>query len=186
MAEPSFPRLVSLACHDLRTPLATVNGFAKTLLATSDLGERDTRFLGMIDEAAGQLAGLIDQLGLAARIAAGRYEPALTRADPVDLAASGDPRVTVTGHGDPVETDIVVVRMSLAALANAAARHGPVDEVTWAVAGRELELTALTDDAAPVVSGASPRDLGALVARMALEALGGSLAVEGAALRVRL
>ena len=32
MTEDSeFARLVSLACHDLRTPLATVNGFARTL-----------------------------------------------------------------------------------------------------------------------------------------------------------
>ena len=26
-----FARFVSLACHDLRTPLATVSGFARTL-----------------------------------------------------------------------------------------------------------------------------------------------------------
>jgi signal transduction histidine kinase len=29
--DTSFARLVSLACHDLRTPLATVFGFARTL-----------------------------------------------------------------------------------------------------------------------------------------------------------
>ena len=29
--DTSFARLVSLACHDVRTPLATVHGFAKTL-----------------------------------------------------------------------------------------------------------------------------------------------------------
>ena len=29
--DPDFARLVSLACHDLRTPLATVHGFATTL-----------------------------------------------------------------------------------------------------------------------------------------------------------
>jgi len=30
-----FARLVSLACHDVRTPLATVNGFVKTLERTA-------------------------------------------------------------------------------------------------------------------------------------------------------
>ena len=34
-----FPRLVSLACHDLRTPLATVFGFARTLVRMEGLGE---------------------------------------------------------------------------------------------------------------------------------------------------
>ena len=29
--ETTFPKLVSLACHDLRTPLATVYGFARTI-----------------------------------------------------------------------------------------------------------------------------------------------------------
>ena len=186
MTEPSFPRLASLACHDLRTPLATVNGFAKTLLASGDLGERDARFLGMIDEAAGQMAALLDQLGLAARIAAGRYEPAIAEADPVELASSGDPRLSVAGEGEPFPTDGAVVRMSLAALANAAARYGPVAGVTWTVAGRELVLSPVTEEAAPVLSGESPRDLGALVARIAIEALGGSIAVDGAALRVLL
>ena len=29
--DASFPRLVSLACHDVRTPLATVFGFARMI-----------------------------------------------------------------------------------------------------------------------------------------------------------
>ena len=33
MDDSRFPRLVSLACHDLRTPLATIYGFARTLNA---------------------------------------------------------------------------------------------------------------------------------------------------------
>ena len=32
-----FPRVVSLACHDLRTPLATIYGFARTLSRGEDL-----------------------------------------------------------------------------------------------------------------------------------------------------
>ena len=58
--------------------------------------------------------------------------------------------------------------------------------MTWAVDGRELTLTPVTAAAAPIVTGADPRDLGALVARTALERLGGSLAVEGESLRVRI
>ena len=58
MGEPdtSFPRLVTLAAHDLRTPLATIHGFAQTLVRMGDLGEPKQRYMEMIDSAALQRA----------------------------------------------------------------------------------------------------------------------------------
>src|SRR5947199_5374691 len=73
--DTSFIRLVSLACHDLRPPLATVHGFARTIARSGDLEEPASRYLAMIEAASGQLAELLDELSLAARIEAGRYEP---------------------------------------------------------------------------------------------------------------
>src|SRR5436305_1930319 len=73
--DTSFIRLVSLACHDLRTPLATVHGFARTITRSGDLEEPASRYLEMIEAASGQLAELLDELSLAARIEAGRYDP---------------------------------------------------------------------------------------------------------------
>src|ERR671922_252139 len=61
--DTSFVRLVSLACHDLRTPLATVHGFARTISRTGGLEEPASRYLEMIEAASGQLAELLDQLG---------------------------------------------------------------------------------------------------------------------------
>jgi len=58
--------------------------------------------------------------------------------------------------------------------------------VTWRVDGRALELSPITPDAAPVVTGETIRDLGSLVARAVIEALGGTFALEGETLRVRL
>jgi hypothetical protein len=58
--------------------------------------------------------------------------------------------------------------------------------VTWRVSGRDLELSPITTDAAPVVAGESIRDLGSLVARVVIEELGGSLELDGETLRVRL
>src|SRR5256714_2088222 len=78
MSQPQdmfFARLVSLACHDLRTPLATVHGFARTITRTGDLEEPTSRYVEMIETASGQMADLLDELGLAARIEAGRYGP---------------------------------------------------------------------------------------------------------------
>src|SRR5919201_924342 len=65
--DTSFVRLVSLACHDLRTPLATVHGFARTIARTDDLEEPTSRYVAMIETASGQMADLLaDHAGLGA------------------------------------------------------------------------------------------------------------------------
>jgi signal transduction histidine kinase len=70
-AKSGFAELVSLACHDLRTPLATVHGFARTLRRIDGVGETALRYAEMIAAASGQLAELIETLALVARIEAG-------------------------------------------------------------------------------------------------------------------
>ena len=59
-----FARLVMLACHDLRTPLATVHGFAQTLARLGELEDPAPRYLEMITAASGQMADLLDELSL--------------------------------------------------------------------------------------------------------------------------
>src|SRR5213592_2737762 len=102
--DSSFPQLVSLAAHDLRTPLATIHGFAQTLVRLGVVGQPEQRYLEMIDVASRQLAELLDELGLAARIEGGRYEPNLQPADTRELAFGaaeelGPERVIVEGEG---------------------------------------------------------------------------------------
>ena len=186
MPQDSFPRLVSLACHDLRTPLATIYGFARTLTRMGVEDERTARFLTMIEEAAEQLTGLLDELGVAARIEGGRWEPTLLEADTLELARADDARVAAEGTGTTISTEVETVSRSLAALAVAAARFGPAERVTWQVDGRELALSPVTAEAGPVLTGESMRDLGSLVARAVIEELGGSVALDGETLRVRL
>jgi signal transduction histidine kinase len=187
--DTAFPRLVSLACHDLRTPLATVSGFAKTLARGGTLEEPAGRYVAMIETAAGQMAELLDELGIAARIEAGRYEPALREADTLELARAaaqelGEERVAVSGAGATVEVDLEPTRRAVAALAQSALRHGGFDEVTLEVDGRELRVSPITDASRPVVLGEDLRDLGAAVAGIVIREQGGSLTVEDAALRV--
>jgi len=186
LAVPEFPRLVTLACHDLRTPLATVNGFAKTLLRSGELDEQSERFLALIGAAAEQMNDLLDLLGLAARIEAGSYEPSLRRVDTLELATSDDERVTATGESETIETDGPAVRRSLTGLAAAALRHGELDQVAWTVSGRELSLAPVPARVARVLTGEEPKDLGALVARVAIERAGVSMTVDGEALKIRL
>ena len=89
--ESRFPELVSLACHDLRTPLATVYGFARTISRAKGLDPTLAGYSEMIEAASGQLAELLDELSLAARIEGGRYEATTTEVELGELvrAAAG-------------------------------------------------------------------------------------------------
>jgi signal transduction histidine kinase len=189
--ENAFPRLVSLACHDLRTPLATVHGFARTLARGGGLEPPADRYVEMIDAASAQLAELLDELSLAARIESGRYEPTLREADTLELAqaAAGrleEERVQVSGSGAALETDAEAVERGLAALFQSALRHGGLDSVTVEVDGLEIRVAPVTAASAPVVLGEDLRDLGAAVAARLVARLGGSLSVDGETLAIRL
>ena len=189
--DTSFARLVSLACHDLRTPLATVSGFAKTLMRSGSLESPADRYLEMIEAASAQLAELLDELSLAARIEADRYEPALREADTLELARAaaerlGEERVKVSGEGAPLETDVESVDRGVSALVQATLRHGGLDEVSVLVRGLEIDVSPVTDSSARVVLGEDLRDLGAAVAVRLIERLGGSVSVAGGTLTIRL
>jgi signal transduction histidine kinase len=186
MPPTEFARLVTLACHDLRTPLATVNGFSKTLLRGGELDEQAERFLVLIEAAAGQMSDLLDMLGLATRIELDTYEPSPREVDTLELVTGDDERVRASGDGATAELDEPCIRKALAALASAALRHGDLEMVAWTVDGRELVLAPVTAAAAKVVTGEEPKDVGALVARKAIERNGGTLELEGDSLRVRL
>lgn len=189
--DSEFARLVSLACHDLRTPLATVHGFARTLVRGGGLEPPNDRYVEMIDAASAQLAELLDELSLAARIDSGRYDPTLREADTLELARAAaarleEQRVGVSGSGARLETDAEAVERGLAALFQSALRHGGLDSVTVEVDGLEVRLSPVTAASAPVVLGDDLRDLGAAVAARLVARLGGSLSVEGETLTIRL
>jgi signal transduction histidine kinase len=190
-SDASFPRLVSLAAHDLRTPLATIHGFAQTLVRMGDLGEPKQRYMEMIDSAALQLAELLDELGVAARIEGGRYEPALQPADTLELAQGaaeelGGERVAVSGRGAEVHVDVEATQRGVSALAQAALRHGGLEQIELRVDGPMLVISPVTPSSGPVVLGEELRDLGAAVAVIVIRALGGSVAVNDDTLAVTL
>jgi signal transduction histidine kinase len=185
-----FSRLATLACHDLRTPLATVHGFARTL-EQSRLDEATARHVATIAQASRELAELIDELALAARIDSGRYDPVLRETDSLELARAaaarlGEDRVAVSGVGATVRVDPEPAERSVAALAQIALRHGGLETVELVVDGRLFRLSPVGHSAAPVVLGEELRDLGAAVAVRHLHALGASLALEGETLAVSL
>ena len=189
--DPQFARLVMLACHDLRTPLATVHGFAQTLVRMEGFDDATVRYLGMIDSASAQIAELIDELSLGARIEGGRYDPVRARANTIDLARAaaeelGEERVAVAGEGAEIEVDVNASRRAVVSLAQCALRHGGLERVELTVEGEELRLAPITPASAPVVLGEDLRDLGAAIAVRLIRAQGGSVALEGDTLKVRL
>jgi signal transduction histidine kinase len=196
MAAPedtSFARLVSLACHDLRTPLATAHGFARTLIRVGGLEPPNDRYVEMIGEASAQLAELVDLLSITARIEAGRYEPEPREIDSADLvraaAARIDPqRVVVNdeGEGVAVVVDPEAAEAAVYGLANCALRHGGLERVELTVAGPEIAIASVTEPVAPIILGEELRDLGAAVGGRVVAALGGSVELDGQTLRVRL
>ncbi len=191
MPDDTFARLVSLACHDLRTPLATVYGFARTLTKGEGLDEPEAGYAKMIEAASSQIRELLDELGLAARIEAGRYQPRLAETDTAALARAaaerlGSERVAVSGPGGTVRVDVEATERAVSALVQSALRHGGLDEVTVVAEGPVLRISPVTAASGPVVLGEELRDLGAAVAAKLVETLGGSLELEDETLTIRL
>lgn len=189
-SENSFARFVSLACHDLRTPLATVGGFAHTLERTEEIGQPAGRYVEMIQAGADQIGDLLDDLGLVARIEAGRYEPNLVEADTLELAGAAAARVGekahAAGNGGAVRVDREPIERAVSALARCALRHGALQRVDLAAEGSTVAIGAVTPETAPIVLSEDLKDLGAAAARRVVEAIGGSLELEGDRLLVHL
>lgn len=186
-----FPRLVSLACHDLRTPLATVSGFARTIARRDGLADAAAGYARTIEEAAGQIAELLDGLSAAARIEAGTWESAPAQVSTADLAAAaearlGDDRVSVAGDGGAVTVDVRATERAVLALVRCALRHGGLDEVVVSARADAIHVRPVTPASAPVLLGDDLRDLGAAVAVRVVRAQGGQVALDGDTLCVRL
>jgi signal transduction histidine kinase len=189
VADDSFARFVSLACHDLRTPLATVSGFAHTL-QQNELGQPADRYVEMIQAASGQLADILDDLGLAARIEAGRFSPNLAEADTLELAEAAaklvGEQVRSGGTGGAVLVDRDPTTRALGALARCALRHGGLEQVELTADGSSVAISPVLPNVVPIILGEDLKDLGAAAAGRVVESLGGSLEADGEQLVVRL
>ena len=190
VASERFSRFVSLACHDLRTPLATISGFAHTLDGMEEIGDPAARYIGIMKSAGEQMGELLDALGLVARIEGGRYEPALVEADSLELAqvaaAKLGAQAAAGGTGGRVRVDLEPMESGLAALALCAVRHGGLERIDLTADDSTVAIAPIPAAAAPIVLAEDLRDLGAAAARSLTEAIGGSFELEGERLLVRL
>ena len=185
----SFARLVSLACHDLRTPLTAIGGFAQTLARIGTLDERSSRFIEHIAHGAAELGEVIDRLSLIARVEDGRFQPVLEPADTLALAHAvrdqlGADAVAVEGSGGIILADPETTVSALVALGASALRHGGLEQIRLAAASATLRLTPLSDAVGAILLGPDPRDLGAACGSRLLGAVGASLEVGHGSLEI--
>ena len=139
--------------------------------------------------AGAQLAELLDELGLVARIEGDRWEPNTQDADSLELADAAARRLEaadVAGEGATVTVDREAATLALYQLARCTLRHGGLERVTLRVDGGEIAIGPVTEEARPVVMREQARDLGALIAARVVAALGGALDLDGDRLLVRL
>ena len=165
-----------------------MSGFARTLQRTP-LDEPADKYVEMMVAASAQLAELLEEIGLAARIESGRWEPNLQPVDARELADAAAGRLDgaeAAGAGTEVNVDRVAAELALHQLARCAKRHGALEQVRLTVDGATIAVGPVVPAAAPILVGEEPRDLGALIAVRIVAALGGALELDGERLLVRL
>jgi two-component system phosphate regulon sensor histidine kinase PhoR len=190
-----FAEHVSVACHDLRTPLATVYGFARTLERLGGLDDRQMRYLGMVVAGAQELTRLIDDLATLTRLERGIQTIERGRVDLTELvdtvateaADRHAPGRTIYapnhGHGH-AETDHRLAVAAVSGLVDGALRLDPhADRIELTADGSSVLLGPLSANALQLYAQAD-RDLRLAAARATLDALDATVVVEREHLRV--
>jgi signal transduction histidine kinase len=202
VAQASRAEFIAAVSHEIRTPLTGIVGLAHTVserldeLARHELEE----FAGMIHQQAEEVAALVDDLLVAARIEAGALR---VTASPTDLRAQIDaavdslgttPSPIVAGESATVLADPLRLRQVIRNLLTNADRHGgPHVRIDHGVDGN-MAFVAVSDDGPGVPpdrveriftpfdqSGGGHAEsvgLGLAVSRSLAEAMDGSLTYE--------
>lgn len=176
------------ACHELRSPLAVVYGFAKMLDAQATLDDTARKYVSQIVNGAQQLDDLLDALGKVARIASGRLTPSL---DSIALREVVDALVTTSRNAERVTVDAgadVQVRADTDWLGEAF--QGIIDalcfedetdlRLTWTHEGHEVSVHFHPHSAFPMVDTEPGKSsLGLTLARIGVVGMGGALEGNG-------
>ena len=97
--DPTWPRLLSLAVHELRTPVSVVSGYLRMVLAErgGPVAEAQRRFLEEAEKSCRRIAELLTEMSDLAHIELG---DAPFQRETVDLAALVREVVEGAGRGD--------------------------------------------------------------------------------------
>jgi signal transduction histidine kinase len=138
-AEQSYPDLISLAVHELRTPASVVAGYLRMLQHDSEspLTERQRRMVDEAEKSCGKLVGLIASLSEVAKIDDGQITMARKKTDLFELVAEvansvheaedREVRLVVRGDADgaPIHADLARLQAAFASFIRAILREQP-------------------------------------------------------------
>lgn len=172
------------ACHELRSPLAVVYGFARMLEGGVELDEASTaKYVGQIVRSAERLDHMLDELSKLGRIAAGRIHPQLEHApiraiiDDVTATSTNDGRVSVDPGADvSVRVDSSWLAEALQSTVDGLCFGDGIDvRITWQHEPHSVHIHIVPNSTFPMVDVEPDKSgLGISLARMRVVAMGGT------------
>lgn len=190
-AKDLLARTIGPACHELRSPLAVVFGFAKMLEGNDDLDATSRRYIEHVVQGAQRLDELLDALAKAGRIAAGRIAPMIEHVslrrltDDLSATSVNAERLIVDAGTDlTLKADPTWLTEAFAGVVEGLCfEDGLRVRMSWTHDDHEARIVFSPDASYPMVDVEPEKSsLDIALARMRLVAMGGGL--EGAGDRV--
>lgn len=177
------------ACHELRSPLAVVYGFARMLEGSTDLdAAAQEKYVGQIVRGAERLDRMLDDLSQIGRIAANRIHPTIEHVplrsiiDDLSATSTNEGRLSVDPGPDlKVKADPDWLTKSLQAIVDGLCFEDGIDvRLTWRQEPHEVQLHLVPNSSFPMVDVEPDKSgLGISLARMRVVAMGGSFEGSG-------
>lgn len=177
------------ACHELRSPLAVVYGFARMLENASQLDEAATaKYVTQIVRSAERLDHMLDDLSKIGRIAAARIQPQLEHVplrsviDDLCAMSINHGRLTVDPGADvAVKADPAWLTESLQAVVDGLCFEEGIDvRLTWRHEPHDVQLHVVPNSSFPMIDVEPDKSgLGISLARMRIVAMGGGFEGSG-------
>lgn len=177
-------RTIGPACHELRSPLAVVFGFAKMLESNDSLDDTVRRYVEHIVQGSQRLDDLLDALAKTGRIAAGRMNPVLESVslravmdDVAAMAANSERLIVEPGTDLKVKTDPAWLAEAFAGVVEGLCFEQRLRlRVAWTHDEHEVQVSFIPDSSFPMVDVEPDKaSLDIALARMRILAMGGSL-----------
>ena len=176
------------ACHELRSPLAVVYGFAKMLEGNPDFDERTSRYISAIVSSSQRLDDLLDDLSKLGRIAAGRLHPTVESTslrniiDALCSTSQNSTRVIIEPQDDVnVKADPGWLSEAFQGVIDSVCFEEAIDAtLSWSIDHHEVAVHFMPRSSFPLVDtdpGKAGLALG--LARMRVTSMGGSLEGQG-------
>jgi len=176
------------ACHELRSPLAVVYGFARMLEGGKNTPEQIEKYVGQIVRSAERLDHQLDDLSKIGRIAAGRLHPQLASVsiaavvDALCATSTNEGRLLVDRGADVnVRADAAWLGGSLQAVIDGLCFEDGIDlRLTWTHEPHDVRLSFVPNSSFPMIDVEPEKSsLGISLARMRVAAMGGTFEGSG-------